>query len=124
MSSDSPDNFMKIYEKAANSRNFNNVKPLVAGNATFWFSDGSYNGVEEIRDAFERTWNAIAEEEYSISDLQWLYRTEDSAACIYNFRSRGIINGNLNEFLGHGTNILGKSHGEWKIVHEHLSLVQ
>ena len=113
---------MRMYEKAANSGNFDKVAPLLSVEAIFWFSDGSFSGIENIRTAFEKTWNMIRDEEYSIRDLKWLYRDVDCAACIYEFVSKGTINGKASEFRERGTNILKKSDGEWKVIHEHLSL--
>ncbi len=51
----SPEEFMRMYEKAANSGNFDKVAPLLSDEAIFWFSDGSYSGIENIRTAFEKT---------------------------------------------------------------------
>ena len=113
---------MLMYEKAANSGNFDKVAPLLSDEAIFWFSDGSYSGIENIRTAFEKTWNMSRDEEYSIRDLKWLYRDVDCAACIYEFVPKETINGKASEFRERGTNILKKSDGEWKVIHEHLSL--
>ncbi len=68
---------MRMYEKAANSGNFDKVAPLLSDEAIFWFSDGSYSGIENIRTAFEKTLNMIMDEEYSIRDLKWLYKGVD-----------------------------------------------
>ena len=113
---------MRMYEKAANSGNFDKVAPLLSVEAIFWFSDGSFSGIENIRTAFEKTWNMIRDEEYSIRNLKWLYRGVDCAACTYEFVSRGANNGKASEFRGRGTNVLKKSDGEWIMTHEHLSL--
>lgn len=61
--------FMRTYEKATNSKNFKMVAPLVCDDAIFWFSDGSYTGIENVKMAFEKTWNRIRDEEYSIMHL-------------------------------------------------------
>ena len=68
---------MRMYEKAVNSGNFDKVAPLLSYEAVFWFSDGSYSGIENIRTAFEKTLNMIMDEEYSIRDLKWLYKGVD-----------------------------------------------
>ena len=67
---------MKKYENAANSRDFNNVQKLVSDDAVFWFTDGSFTGIESIRSAFEKTWNTIRDEEYSIKNLNWVYNSD------------------------------------------------
>jgi hypothetical protein len=40
--------FMTAYEHAANSHDVEQVLPLIADDATYWFTDGSYRGREEI----------------------------------------------------------------------------
>ena len=122
MSIKSPEEFMRIYENAANSGDFDAVAPLVSEDAVFWFSNGSYTGVRNIKLAFEKTWSTIRDEEYSIRDLKWLHKGVDCAVCIYGFVSKGTIDGKVSEFAGRGTNVLKKINDSWKLIHEHLSL--
>ena len=84
---------MQVYEDAANSGNFERVKTPLSDDAVYWFSDGSYIGVNRIQLAFEKTWNTIKNENYSISELKWLHKALDCAVCIYNFNSTGTIDG-------------------------------
>ncbi len=119
---ESPEDFMQVYEDVANSGNFERVKALISDDALYWFSDGSYTGVSKIQLAFEKTWNTIKNENYSISELKWLHKAQDCAVCIYNFNSTGIIDGKFRQTRGRGTNILKKFADGWKIIHEHLSL--
>lgn len=113
---------MQVYEEAANSGNFERVRPLLSDDAVYWFSDGSYIGVSSIQRAFERTWDTIKNENYSISELKWLHKAHDCAVCIYNFDSTGTIDGKSMHLRGRGTNILKKFADGWKMIHEHLSL--
>jgi len=53
----SPEEFLRAYEKAANSGNFDEVAPLLSDDAIFWFSNGLYTGIESIKLAFEKTWS-------------------------------------------------------------------
>ena len=122
MSLDSLNVFMKKYENAANSRNFDNVEELVWDDAIFWFSDGSFTGIESVRSAFENTWNSITDEDYSIENLKWVYIGDECAVCLYKFVSKGIINGVVSNVIGRGTTVLKKVGNEWKVAHEHLSL--
>ncbi len=112
---------MKRYEIAANSRDFSNVVPFLTKDAVFWFSDGSFTGLDEIRTAFENTWKAIKNEGYRIDGLAWPVDAKEFAVCIYSFTSSGTVNGGYVVFTGRGTNVLIMEAGEWKIVHEHLS---
>lgn len=122
--SDSPEEFIRNYEKAANSCEFLQVEPMISENAVFWFSDGSYSGIENIRRAFKDTWATIKEEKYEISELKWIHKSKESAVCIYNFISKGKINGETVETRGRGTNVLVMEDNHWKIAHEHLSMVR
>lgn len=117
-----PEDFLEEYIAAANSRNFDLVRPLVSSDAVFWFSDGSYSGIEEIRKAFEKTWSAIRNEQYTISRLEWLFKSNNVAVCIYNFMSVGETDMGVRRTIGRGTNVLMRVSGSWKVIHEHLSL--
>ena len=116
------DNFIKTYEKLANKRNFDLIEPYIANDALFWFSDGSFKGIEQIRGAFENTWSNLKDEIYTISEVTWLVQTESSAVCIYKFTSESTFQGQRVSFKGRGTNVLRKKEEKWQIMHEHLSL--
>jgi len=83
---------LSSYEKAANSGDFDQVEPLIANDALYWFTDGSFDGIDEIRRAFEATWATIHDETYEIEDIRWVAVSKTVAVCI-----------------------------AWTIVHEHLS---
>lgn len=121
MDAGTPEDFMRLYERAANSRDFSNLIPLIHEDSEYWFSDGSFRGIHEVRKAFESTWRTVEDEEYSIHDLRWIVISDDCAVCIYLFTSRGRINGKYMEINGRGTNVIRRFAGIWKIVHEHLS---
>ncbi|MHA2337134.1 MAG: YybH family protein [Candidatus Hodarchaeales archaeon] len=118
----SPEEFMNLYEKEANSLDFNRVGSFIANDATYWFTDGSFTGINEIRSAFERTWKVIENEKYAINNVKWLTKEESHAVCIYSFKTEGIVNGEKFSAMGRGTNVLKKIDGKWKIIHEHLSI--
>jgi SnoaL-like domain len=61
--------FMADYGRAANSHDVAQVLPLIADDATYWFTDGPYRGREEIAGALERTFAAIQDEVYEIRAL-------------------------------------------------------
>jgi len=113
--------FIKAYEKANNSHVWSNVKPFIADDATYWFTDGSFLGIEEIKGAIEVTFEKIRDEVYTISDLKWPIRTDSTAVCTYQFHWKGTIEGVSRAGSGRGTNVLVKSGDTWRIVHEHLS---
>lgn len=113
--------FLLSYEQAANSRDFDQVAPLIAEDATFWFTNGVFIGNAAIRAAFEDTWATIQDEVYSIVDVQWAGRAATLAVCTYSFRSDGTVDGQRQIYDGHGTNVIEKRDGRWVMVHEHLS---
>ncbi len=118
---DELDDFLRRYEQAANSRNFDHVEPLIADDATFWFTNGVFVGRAAIRVAFEDTWTAIQDEKYSITNVHWIGRSAALAVCTYTFRSDGIVDGQRQIYDGHGTNVIEKRDGQWLMAHEHLS---
>lgn len=113
--------FLKAYEVAANSRNFDRVAPFIAEDAIFWFTNGQYTGKKAVRKAFEETWESIQDEIYTISNVCWVGRNYWVSACTYDFTSDGIVDGRHQVYHGKGTNVLARIHGSWRIVHEHLS---
>lgn len=115
--------FLEAYERGANSRDFNSVAHLIADDATFWFTNGTFTGKKAIQKAFEATWSTIENETYTISDVQWVAQNYWVSACTYTFRSDGIVNGTRQVYEGQGTNVLRRIAGNWRIVHEHLSKV-
>jgi ketosteroid isomerase-like protein len=113
--------FLATYEKATNSRDFTKVDPFIADDATFWFTNGTFTGKESIRKAFEDTWAHIQDEAYTISDIRWVAANDSVTVCAYTFKSDGIVDGKRQIYEGHGTNVLKRLDGKWRIVHEHLS---
>lgn len=114
-------NFMQAYEQANNSHIWANVVPMIANDATYWFTDGSYSGIDEIRQAVEATFEKLQNEVYKISDVKWPVATDTIAVCTYHFNWTATIGGVKQSGNGRGTNILEKHNGAWQIVHEHLS---
>jgi uncharacterized protein (TIGR02246 family) len=112
---------MAEYERAANSHDLQRVLPLIADDATYWFTDGSYRGRMEIAGALERTFAAIQDEVYQIGELEWVRLTDQLAVCRYLFSWRGLVHGQPSSGGGRGTNVLVKRDGAWRVQHEHLS---
>jgi ketosteroid isomerase-like protein len=113
--------FMVDYERAANSHDVQQVLPLIADDATYWFTDGSYRGREEIAGALERTFAVIQDEVYDIRELEWVELTAEVAVCRYRFCWRGVVDGRPTSGRGRGTNVLVERDGAWQVQHEHLS---
>ena len=116
-----PQDFLGEYTKRINTHQFDLVAPLIAEEAVFWFTDGSFLGQESIRRAFEQTWSVIQEETFTIDNVEWSCQESQAAVCIYTFHWRGCIEGQLHEGAGRGTTVLRRNSQGWQIVHEHLS---
>ncbi|MFO0971068.1 MAG: DUF4440 domain-containing protein [Candidatus Saccharimonadales bacterium] len=112
--------FLKAYEQAANGRDFSKVAPLIAEDAVFLFTNGTFEGKPAIQEAFEDTWRKIKNETYSISDVKWLKTGYRNAACTYKFRSDGKVNGKRQVYEGVGTSTFKRIGGNWRIVKEEL----
>lgn len=116
-----PIEFLRELERRTNTHRFEEVAPLLADNAVYWFNDGSFQGKAAIKQAFEKTWAYIQDEHYALENVQWLVNDEHSAVCIYHFRWQGKVEGQFLQGMGRGTGVLQKVDGHWKVIHEHLS---
>jgi ketosteroid isomerase-like protein len=113
--------FIRQYELANTSHDFARLAPLICDDATYWFSEGSYHGIEEIRKAIERSFATIQEEVYQIHELTWVAMSDDLAVCTYGFSWQGLVDGRPASGSGRGTNVVTRRDGVWKMLHEHLS---
>jgi uncharacterized protein (TIGR02246 family) len=115
--------FLKEYERTTNTHDFNNVRPLIAEDAMYFFSEQTLNGIDEIEKAFVETWDRIKEETYSITDISWVVLDDGVAVCTYTFDWEGMVEGTRKSGSGRGTNVLVKNDGTWQMTHEHLSTI-
>lgn len=113
--------FVQAYEQATNRHDFDELVPLIADDATYWFAEGSYHGIAAIRTAIERTFATILDEVYRIEDLEWVATTDELGVFRYHFRWNGLVDGKPVSGQGRGTNVVVKRNGAWKMLHEHLS---
>ncbi len=109
------------YKTEINSHDFDRVVPLLTSDCTFWFTSGTYTGIEEARRAFEKTWGMIVDEVYAVSDEAWVAEGDVAAACVYTYHWKGLIDGVMREGKGRGTTVFRQEAGRWRICHEHLS---
>jgi len=116
-----PEDVMKFYVAKLASHDFDVLLPVIAEDAVFWFSDGNHVGIEAARRAFDKAWQAVENEVYSLEDLRWLAIGDSAASCIYNFHWKGMAAGEPVWGGGRGTTVLRRDAEGWKIVHEHLS---
>ncbi len=116
-----PEEFMHEYEQRTNTHRFEEVSPLLADSAVYWFNDGSFQGKDAIKKAFENTWAIIKDEHYALENMQWLVKDQQTAVCIYLFRWHGKVEGQPMQGMGRGTSVLKNDNDRWVVIHEHLS---
>lgn len=112
---------LEAYIEATNSHDFNNVNKILSKKAVYYFSDAICSTVDEIREYFESAWELIQDEVYSISNINWLYCSDDSVVCLYTYHYEGYLNGIFTSGKGKATNIFVKENQNWVLIHEHLS---
>lgn len=116
-----PESFVASYEEALATQQWAKVDPLLHANCTVTFSNGScHQGKKKVRSAFQKNFDLIQDEEYSISDLHWVVKTENFAVFIYSYNWSGIIDGKQASGSGRGTSSIILEDGAWKLVSEHL----
>ncbi len=117
-----PDEFMREYEKATRAHDLEATLALITDDAIYLFSDESVHvGKPAIRRLLMQNFELIENEQYTISNLTWLVKTSDAAACVYDYAWSGLVNGRPVAGSGRGTGILKRSGTSWQVTHEHLS---
>ncbi len=117
----SPQEILRSYETKINLHRFAEVKSLISDDAVFWFTDGCHKRKNEIKRAFEETWQKLNNDTYWLKNIEWIAVGDRAASCIYQFNWKTEIDGKALEGTGRGTTVLRKEADSWKIVHEHLS---
>ncbi len=103
-----PRGLIKKYEKLVNQHDFDLLAPHISSDCKFWFSSGTFVGLEQVRQAFEKTWGLIKNEIYCLSDLEWLVESDVAAVCTYTFHWKGWVDGQQQEGTGRGTSCFQK----------------
>jgi ketosteroid isomerase-like protein len=111
---------LTAYVEALNTHSWDQIAPFVTADAVFIFTEDTFVGKAAAKAAFEKTFNLIENEVFSLHDIVWTVVTEEVAACHYEFRWKGLISGQESSGGGRGTTILRKADGRWLITHEHL----
>jgi ketosteroid isomerase-like protein len=116
------DDFMSAYEQATNSHDLKATLSLIDEQAVYLFSDESVHiGKRAIEEVLRRNFDVIENESYSMDNVTWVVKSDDVAACVYDYSWSGVINGEPASGSGRGTTVLRRSQDGWKVVHEHLS---
>ncbi|WP_299245628.1 nuclear transport factor 2 family protein [uncultured Aquimarina sp.] len=116
-----PEEFVKSYEKALGTQDWNVVEPLVSENVSVTFSNGTIHiGKENVRKAFEKNFSLIKNEKYAVENIKWLVKDKKYAVYLFEFNWTGIIGGKSESGNGIGTSVLIKENTRWKLLTEHL----
>lgn len=115
------EDFIKAYEAALATQNWEHVDPLINREASVTFSDGSVHiGRDAVQKAFEKNFATIENEHYAIKDVRWLKKTEHFAVYLFDFEWSGRVRGKLVSGSGFGTSVIIQEKGTWQLLTEHL----
>jgi ketosteroid isomerase-like protein len=116
-----PEEFIHAYEQALAAQDWSRVEPLVHPNACVTFSNGAvHKGISQVKAAFEKNFSFIKDEEYSISNVHWVLKSDETAVYLFDFHWSGVINDKPASGSGRGTSVLIKENGKWQLLVEHL----
>ncbi|MEW7289947.1 YybH family protein [Aquimarina sp. 2304DJ70-9] len=116
-----PEEFIKSYERALGTQDWNVVEHLVSENVSVTFSNGTIHiGKENVQKAFEKNFSLIKNEKYTVENIKWLVKDKKYAVYLFEFNWTGIIDGKSVSGNGIGTSVLIKENTRWKLLTEHL----
>ncbi len=116
-----PEEFIRAYEKALASQDWSRVEPLVHNDACVTFSSGTvHKGRDAVKAAFEKNFSLIKDEEYSITNVHWVVKSETTAVYLFDFQWSGIIKDKPASGGGRGTSVLVNENNRWHLLVEHL----
>ena len=114
--------FLREFELAQSTKDFDRVADLIHPEALFRFNDGDFRGLDEVRTAFERTWaldvdgSAYRVEKVAVESV-------DSGIGIATFDWVWSGEADDGPFLirGRGTTVVVEYEGSLRVLIEHLS---
>lgn len=113
--------FIRAYEKALGTQDWQMVKPLISEKASVTFSNGTvHHGRDDVQKAFEKNFSTIKSEKYLIENVKWLVKDQLYAVYLFDFSWTGIVNGDKVSGNGCGTTVIRKEGKSWKLLAEHL----
>lgn len=78
-----PEEFIRAYEIALGTQDWNQVEPLVHAEACVTFSNGTvHKGKTEVQKAFEKNFSLIKDETYSIANVHWVMKKPETAVYV------------------------------------------
>lgn len=116
-----PEEFIKSYEEALASQDWNRVLPLMHEDVCVTFSNGAvHKGMIEVRKAFEKNFSLIKDESYFITNVHWVMKNTETAVYLFDFNWNGMINDKPASGSGRGSSVIAHVNGKWQLLLEHL----
>lgn len=116
-----PEDFIKRYESALATQDWQQVDPLIHPDACVTFSSGAVHvGKTAVRHAFERNFSLIQDETYQMADVHWVLVGVETAVYRFTFHWSGLINGKPAHGAGTGSAVLVNGANGWQLLLEHL----
>ena len=117
-----PEEYNQELYRRMNAKDLDGTLELIADDAVYFWSNGSSMfGKAAIAEGLKRNFDTIQNDTYETLDVTWIVKSDDLAACVYQFRWTGEIEGKAVAGGGRGSSVLRRVHGQWRTVHEHLS---
>jgi ketosteroid isomerase-like protein len=117
-----PAEYERELARRMNAKDLEGTLELIADDAIYFWSNGSAMfGKTAIAEGFKENFASIQNDTYEKTDITWLARSDDIAACVFEFRWTGEIDGKPASGRGRGASVLRRIDGEWRTVHENLS---
>ena len=117
-----PEEYNQELYRRMDAKDLDGTLGLIADDAVYFWSNGSSMfGKAAIAEGLKRNFDVIQNDTYETLDVTWIVKSDDLAACVYQFRWTGEIEGKAVAGGGRGSSVLRRVHGQWRTVHEHLS---
>ena len=84
---------LSTYVEKLNTHAWDQIAPCVTEDAAFLFTEDTFVGKAAAKAAFEKTFQLIENEVFSLHDIAWTVVTDEVATCHYEFRWKGLISG-------------------------------
>lgn len=108
------------YEKTLAQQKWEAVSDFFHEDCVVVFAEATYFGKKQVGMAIDKTFSLIKDEDFILSDIQWIYESDSFATCIFNYKWAGTLNGKRFNSSGRGTLAMILSDGQWQVVTEHL----
>jgi len=116
-----PNTFIRNYETALATQDWQSVEPLMSNDVVVTFSNGSvHTGLKKVQAAYEKNFSKIKGEQYSMDNIHWLKTEANFAVYTFKYHWSGYVDDTLISGKGVGTAVIVNESGKWKLLAEHL----